>query len=360
MQYPLTQALYGIYIKVLYCLVHENRTVFGFLMCHFILSFFFYQCWWNTIWSLADIFSTSHISFRKMLQGIFVSHLHVESEWEWNTSVRAWSLMILNHTLLLFHASHLEPWHPQRTPPVFRSGIVLLLWFTGLILLRAEVRLRAAVIVLRRGVVVSVMLLVVVVLRCGVKVVMVVVSLDVPIGKQHRGSGGGRLRGHHAARQSPITWNGAVPSGCSHLRSGRQEAGPVSSTVNAPGQVIITVVASGVVKEICSRAKAVAVDHPSRSLTGTRPKCHYKNDYSVFTFIYFFYQVLVGFLDAKENHHKACRQQLPEEQDDSKYNVSLAFLHIRLQHRQINVIQYKWAGLEEHDCNKHRTPLLYA
>lgn len=150
------------------------------------------------------------------------------------------------------------------------------------------------------------MLLVVVVLRCGVKVVMVVVSLDVPIGKQHRGSGGGRLRGHHAARQSPITWNGAVPSGCSHLRSGRQEAGPVSSTVNAPGQVIITVVASGVVKEICSRAKAVAVDHPSRS------------------------QVLVGFLDAKENHHKACRQQLPEEQDYSKYNVSLAFLHIRL------------------------------
>lgn len=41
MQYPLTQALYGIYIKVLYCLVHENRTVFGFLMCHFILSYFF-------------------------------------------------------------------------------------------------------------------------------------------------------------------------------------------------------------------------------------------------------------------------------------------------------------------------------
>lgn len=42
--------------------------------------------------------------------------------------------------------------------------------------------------------------------------------------------------------------------------------GPISPAVDAPGQVVITVVAPRVVKEVSSGAKAAAVDHASWSL----------------------------------------------------------------------------------------------
>lgn len=46
------------------------------------------------------------------------------------------------------------------------------------------------------------------------------------------------------------------------------------------------------------------------------------------------YQVVVGSLDPEENHHQACRQQLPEEQNDPEHDVGLPadFMHVRLQH----------------------------
>lgn len=42
--------------------------------------------------------------------------------------------------------------------------------------------------------------------------------------------------------------------------------GPIVPTINASGQVVITIVPSRVVKEISSGAETVAVDHPSWSL----------------------------------------------------------------------------------------------
>lgn len=61
-----------------------------------------------------------------------------------------------------------------------------------LILRGAEIRLRPTVIILRRGIEVTVMMMVVVVvLRRGVVVVMVVVvTLDVRVGKEEGGRGG--------------------------------------------------------------------------------------------------------------------------------------------------------------------------
>lgn len=54
--------------------------------------------------------------------------------------------------------------------------------------------------------------------------------------------------------------------------------GPISPTINASGQVIITIIPSRVVKEISSGAETVAVDHPSRSLAGTEMfKLHYNS-----------------------------------------------------------------------------------
>lgn len=45
--------------------------------------------------------------------------------------------------------------------------------------------------------------------------------------------------------------------------------GPIVPTINASGQVVITIVPSRVVKEISSGAETVAVDHPSWSLRHT-------------------------------------------------------------------------------------------
>lgn len=151
------------------------------------------------------------------------------------------------------------------------------------ILRGAEIRLRSTVIILRRGVVVTVVMVVVVVvvLRGGVVVVMVmVVTLDVSVGEEEGGRWRRRLLGRrHARRQSPGPLDGAVPGRGTQLGCGGQQAGPITPTVDASGQVIITIIPSGVIKEISSGAEAVAVDHPSWS------------------------QVLVGSLDSEENHH---------------------------------------------------------
>lgn len=95
----------------------------------------------------------------------------------------------------------------------------------------AEVGLRAAVVVLRRGVevtvVVVVVVLVVVALRGGVVVVVVVVvALDVSVGEEQRR--GGRRRWRRLLgrdRQRAVALDGAVPAGHPRLRGGGEEAG---------------------------------------------------------------------------------------------------------------------------------------
>lgn len=125
------------------------------------------------------------------------------------------------------------------------------------------------------------MMVVVVVLRGGVVVmVVVIVTLDVSVGKEEGGCGRWWLRGGgNACSQSPVALDRAVPTGCTRLGGCGEETGPITPTVNAPGQVVVTIVPSRVVKEISSGAETVAVDHPSWS------------------------QVLVGSLDSEENHH---------------------------------------------------------
>lgn len=97
-----------------------------------------------------------------------------------------------------------------------------------LILRGAEVGLRPGVIILRRGVEVTVvMVVVVVVLRRRIVVVMVViVALDVGVGEQERGRGGRRVldRGH-ARCQSSVALDGAVPAGHAQLGGGGEETG---------------------------------------------------------------------------------------------------------------------------------------
>lgn len=178
-----------------------------------------------------------------------------------------------------------------------------------LILWGAEMWLRAAVIILRGRVEVTVMMMMVVVVVLWRGVVVVMVTLDVPVGKEQRGGGRWRLRGRcDTRRQRPVALDGAVPTGCTQLGGGGQKAGPVTPAIDASGQIIIAIIASRVVKEISSGAEAVAVDHSSWS------------------------QVLVGSLDSEENHDQAGRQQLPEEQDDPKHNVGFTadLLHIGL------------------------------
>lgn len=158
----------------------------------------------------------------------------------------------------------------------------------------------------RRIVIPMILVAIVVILRCGIEVVVMVVTLDVPVGEKQRGSGRGRLRGQDGAT---VARDRAVPSGGgSCLRGGGQEAGAVRSARDATGQVVVAVVAAGIVKEIGAGAEAVAVDHAPGS------------------------QVLVGLLDSEEDHHETRRQQLPEEEDDPKYDVGLSsdFLHISL------------------------------
>lgn len=135
---------------------------------------------------------------------------------------------------------------------------------------------------------------------------VMVVALDISVGKQQRSSGRGRLRGQYSAT---VAWDRAVPSRSrTYLRGGGQEACPVRPARDATGQVVIAVVAAGIVEEIGARAEAVAVDHATRS------------------------QVLVWFLNSEEDHHEAGGQQLPEKEDDPKYDVGFTsdFLHISL------------------------------
>ncbi len=69
------------------------------------------------------------------------------------------------------------------------------------------------------------MVVVVVVLRGGVVVVMVVmVTLDVPVGKEEWGRGRRRLLGGRDARcQSPVALDGAIPTRRTQLGSGGEE-----------------------------------------------------------------------------------------------------------------------------------------
>lgn len=101
----------------------------------------------------------------------------------------------------------------------FTKGPRLILW-------GAEIRLRPTVIILWRGIEVTVMMMVVVVvLRGGVVVVMVVmVTLDVRVGKEEGGRGRCRLLGGCDARcQTSVALDGAIPTGCTHLGSGGEE-----------------------------------------------------------------------------------------------------------------------------------------
>lgn len=92
-----------------------------------------------------------------------------------------------------------------------------------LVLRRAEIGLRPAVVVLRGGVEVTVMV-VVVVLRGGVVVVMVVVVIvDVGVREEEGGRGGRRVLGGgggvgRARRQGSVALDGSVPAGRAHLR----------------------------------------------------------------------------------------------------------------------------------------------
>lgn len=91
---------------------------------------------------------------------------------------------------------------------------------------RAEIRLRPAVVILRGGVEVTVVV-VVVVLRGGVVVVMVVVvAVDIGVREEEGRCGRRRvLGGGDACRQSSVALDGTVPTRRAHLRSagGRQK-----------------------------------------------------------------------------------------------------------------------------------------
>lgn len=84
---------------------------------------------------------------------------------------------------------------------------------------RAEICLRATVIILWGGIEVTVMM--VVVLRGGVVVVMVVVGIvDIRVCEEEGGRGGRCvLGGGDACRQSSVALDGTVPTRCAHLRS---------------------------------------------------------------------------------------------------------------------------------------------
>lgn len=103
---------------------------------------------------------------------------------------------------------------------IFPDGRCSILW-------GAEIRLRAAVITLRRGEVVTVMavLVVVVVVVLWGGVVVVMVTLDVAVGEEEGGRGRRRLQGgRKARRQSSVALNGAVPTRRGQLGSGGEEA----------------------------------------------------------------------------------------------------------------------------------------
>lgn len=90
-----------------------------------------------------------------------------------------------------------------------------------LVLWRAEIRLRPAVIILWGGIEVTVMM-VVVVLRGGVVVVMVVVGIvDICVREEQGGRGGWRVLGGggDACRQGAVALDGTVPTRRAHLRS---------------------------------------------------------------------------------------------------------------------------------------------
>lgn len=95
-----------------------------------------------------------------------------------------------------------------------------------LILWGAEICLRPTVIILWCGVVVTVMMVVVVVVLRGRVVVMVVmVTLDVSISEEDGGGGRWRLLGRSdTCCQGPIALDGAVPTGCTQLRSCGEKA----------------------------------------------------------------------------------------------------------------------------------------
>lgn len=90
----------------------------------------------------------------------------------------------------------------------------------GLVVWCAEIRLRAAVVILRGGIEVTVMM-VGVVLRGGVVVVMVVVvTVDICVCKEEGSCGRRRVLGSgDASSQSSVALDGTVPTRCAHLRS---------------------------------------------------------------------------------------------------------------------------------------------
>lgn len=92
--------------------------------------------------------------------------------------------------------------------------------FRCLVLWCAEIRLRAAVVILWGGIEVTVMM-VVVVLRGGVVVMMVVVvTVDIGVCKEEGSCGRRRVLGSgDACRQGSVALDGTVPTGCAHLSS---------------------------------------------------------------------------------------------------------------------------------------------
>lgn len=110
---------------------------------------------------------------------------------------------------------HFRCWFETRSHRDFFSRI------RDLVLWRAEIRLRPAVIILWGGIEVTVMM-VVVVLRGGVVVVMVVVGIvDICVREEQGRRGGRRVLGGSgdACRQSAVALDGTVPTRRAHLRS---------------------------------------------------------------------------------------------------------------------------------------------
>lgn len=103
---------------------------------------------------------------------------------------------------------------------------------------RAEIWLRAAVVILRGGIEVTVMV-VVVVLGSGVVVVVVVVAaVDVGVGEEEGGCGRrGVLCGGHACRQSSVALDGTVPAGSAHLRSAGGGQTSITGYISGPTPV---------------------------------------------------------------------------------------------------------------------------
>lgn len=206
---------------------------------------------------------------------------------------------------------------------------------------RAEIRLRAAVVILWGGIEVTVMVILVVVLRGGVVVVMVVVAtVDVRV-REEEGSCGRRgvLRGGNACRQSSVALDGTVPTRCAHLRSAGGGQTFITGYINGPipvspmsrisyskivpekhvflpgpigpvtvsGQVVIAVITPRIVKEIGPGAETMAVDHPSGGLGGLskiiNAVCRHEIPQMMLCFGASFYQVLVGPLDSEENYN---------------------------------------------------------